>query len=161
MSGDINQVWRTIQLGRHSDTAAYRKALQDGGFRMSELARDLLWRIPLAKARIPTKVNIYRVIGRQLGLTTRYTTLQFSVAAVSHGFTNLPAESGLALRLDYDDQPKGEITHIGMEPIAASAGRCVFDVARGDDDLWLDATCVFPTSQWSPGYIWALGRSEH
>lgn len=151
-------VWRTVILGRHKDAAAYRQALENGGFKVSRWANNILGRISFATTETP--VDLYRVTGREFGLTARYTTDQFFVAVKSRGFTKLPPEVGSALRLGYNDQPKGDVIRVGMEPIADSVGDLdVFSVNRNGADRWLDTFYVNPTDEWDPGYVWVLGRS--
>lgn len=155
MSG---QAWRTATLGLHKTVAKYRQALKDGGFKVRRWADDLLEKTPFATTVIP--VNLYCVTGHDLGFTTIYTTAQFFEAVKSHGFTKLPAETGPALRLDYNNQPDGEIIHVGMEPILDSDNNLyVFIVGHDGRGQWLDTCYAGPTNEWYPEDVWVVGRS--
>jgi hypothetical protein len=63
-------------------------------------------------------------------------------------------EDGPHLRLQYNEQPKGEIVWMAMERITDSDGKPdVFYVKRHDDGVrWLSAGCAFPDSRWSLDY---------
>jgi hypothetical protein len=58
--------------------------------------------------------------------------------ARTFGFRLAPAEVGPQLRLQYQDQPVGEVLHIGMEPLTTQRGQSViFVVANGAEGLML------------------------
>lgn len=62
-------------------------------------------------------------------------------------------EDGPHLRLQYDEQPKGEIVWMAMERITDSdGGPCVFGVERrGDGNRWLGAGYAGPGNRWGLG----------
>jgi len=65
-------------------------------------------------------------------------------------------DDGPRLRIQYQDQPVGELLLMGMEPIADSDGYLyVFLVGlHGDGNRWLRTRLAHPGRVWGPGFRW-------
>lgn len=149
-------VWEQVTLGLHPTVEAFRAALEQGGNQIGGYAGQIFVKTPLATER--TTVDLYRVTGRDLGLTRRYTFAQLLAAGAKHNLGKLPAEAGPALRESYTDQPKNEWVGVVMDPIADSAGRpSVWRVDRAVVDRWLDTDYVDPAHEWNPEAVWVFG----
>ena len=77
--------------------------------------------------------------GHNLGIPTETARLADVYArAWAFGFKLAPAEVGPQLRLQYFDQPVGEVLHVGMDPLVTWSGRpVIFVVANGAEGLML------------------------
>lgn len=156
---DALPTWRTIVLGGHKDIAAYRTALQAGGYRIGDYANQIMEKTPIATAE--TTVDLVQLTPRDIGSQRDASTAEIYAWAEAHGLKKCPAEVGPALRLAYADQPSDEWIRVGMEPIADSGGcPCVFDVEHAAHDRWLYAYWTNPTSQWNPRSVWVFVRSK-
>ncbi len=79
---------------------------------------------------------------------------------VQLGLDLCPPEVGPQLRLQYDDQPRGERVFIGMRPIISSDGEPrLFVVEHGQEGLSLDAARARPTGAWAADdlFVFCLG----
>ena len=107
------------------------------------------------------EVELVVVTSHDVGLEGNYTTTQMFTAAAAHGLSKCPAEVGLQLRLQYDDQPSGEWLLIAMEPIAVSDHVLyVFSVVHDDDGCWLDTGYGHPDGVWYADFRWVFLRSK-
>ena len=92
-----------------------------------------------------------------LGLPEGPTTEEIYAAARESGLDLCPAWVGPQLRLDYDDQPDGEILTIAMEPITDDVGEpCVFGVDRSGSERRLSSRIVHPGVHWNAGTPWVF-----
>ena len=149
-------VWKTLKLGVHKTPDAYEKALDDAGFRISDYARQILKIISVSQAEV--ELDLVMVMPAELGLKDP-TYQQICGQAEELGFEKCPREVGPALRLAYQDQPKGEWLRVAMEPETGSDGGLgVFDVGRDGDGQWLDASWFGPRGAWSGGYLFLFVR---
>ena len=81
--------------------------------------------------------------------------------ALEVGLQLCPAEVGPQLRVQYNDQPRGEWLFIGMGPITGSVGDSrLFSVRHGYDDLWLNARYGNSGYFWRGDYRWVFVRSK-
>ena len=72
------------------------------------------------------------------------------VKAKEFGLELCPAELGVQLRLQYNDQPNNEWLRVAMEPIVDSGGGLhVFHLGRNASELWLRR------GSGSPGVVWS------
>lgn len=152
-------VWCTLTLGRHRTAAAYREMLRGGGFRMNDLADDVLGRIQFLETE--TVVPIFRVTGAMLGLgKRRYTIAELFAAAAGRGFKKLPPETGPALRFGYrDQQGEDDVILIGMEPVADSGNDPrVFRLVCDGGTPMLHTIYAGPETQVDHWAVWAFGR---
>jgi hypothetical protein len=97
------------------------RALDSGGFRVSELARDLLRSSHFTTLPEPQTVRLVRINVSDLGLTEPLTH-QIYAKAKSFGLGLCPAEIGPQLRLVHKNQQLGDRFCIGMKPMFDSNG---------------------------------------
>ena len=143
-------VWKTIQIGRYKTSAEIRKALEDGGFKMSDWAKQILEKTPLSGN--PSEINLVRMTVADLGFESNATTEEIYARANELGLDLCPAEVGPQLRLQYPGQPKSEWLKVAMEPILDSDGDLdIFGLEYGGDGRWLEAVDGRPGSGWNPG----------
>lgn len=105
----------TIKIGTYKDTQSLRKALEDSGVIISEIADSIFDQIPLSESEKSLELVVLSV--EDLGLSAGANTSQVYEAAKEQGFELCPAEVGPQLRLQYIDQPNGEFLQIAMEDI--------------------------------------------
>jgi len=82
----------------------------------------------------PVEINIVAYAVEQMNLNEGATNEEVYAWARSIGLALCPPEVGPQLRLQYTDQPKGEILYIGMERMGDGRGRDkhIFTVERGE-----------------------------
>jgi len=153
-------VWKTIKLGTGFKTAdEFRRALRDGGFRISGWASDILGKPALKAADEETEVDLVKVTVAELGFKEGVRRDQIYERAKEFGLELCPAEVGPQLRLQYQDQPNGEWILVAMEPIFASDGNPrLFPVGRNDSGLWLSGLWSPPARFWPADRRWVFCR---
>ena len=159
--------WRTITVGG-TTTEALTKAIEEkkGTKEKNEVgdyARDIMGKDAFVVASKPEQVDLVILTPADFGFTAMPRTDEFltkkflaewSAKHLEGCLIELcEPEDGAQLRLQYQDQPKGEVLWIAMERITGSDGHPdVFRVERhGDGRRWLDAHWVYPYAQWSLG----------
>lgn len=145
-------IWKTLMIG--SKTAKQlREELAKGGFRVSELASDIMGNPAFTTLVEPVDVPLVRIKVRDLGFTEMPTITQFFARAKERGLDLCPAEVGPHLRLAFKEQPNGDWCWIAMNPISASGGGPnVFRVGRrSGGGHWLDTYYADPGGQWDLG----------
>jgi len=144
------QVFKTIKLGTGLKTADdFRKSLKDNGFSIGDWANDILGKPAFTVAPEETEIDLVVVSVAELGFKNGATREQIYTRAKERGLNLCPAQVGPQLRLQYKDQPDGEVLIVAMEPITASGGTLrLFHVLRRDSDLWL-YSCYD-----GPGFVW-------
>lgn len=148
-------LWRSVVLGRHQTPDAYIASIEGRGRKANRWAREIAAKVVCAQQE--TELPLVDVLDTDLGLTSVYTTREFYQRAATFGLYPCPAEAGLALADQFDDQPKGDYRRVAMEAIADSDGRLnVFCVYRGGDGLRLGANDGHPGGPWTPGHRWVL-----
>ena len=132
-------VWRTIKLGTGLKTADdFRKALADNGFKVSDWANDILGQPAFTAATEEIEVDLVVVSNAELGFEKGAKLKDTYARAKELGLELCSPEVGPQLRLQHENQPRGEWLLIAMEPIADSdGGLYVFNVRHGGADLWL------------------------
>lgn len=150
-------VWKTIKLGTGLKTADdFRRALQRGGYRIGDWANNILGQPGFKAATEEKEADLAVVSVAELGFPNGATRENIYRKAQELGLKLCPPEVGPQLRLQYPNQPKDEWLLIGMEPITVSGGFLrVFDVARGDDGLWLGSD-GYPDSFWHGSSHWVF-----
>ena len=144
-------IWKTIRLGTGLRTAGdFRQTLMTVGIRIGEWANNILGQPAFKASETEEEVNLVVVSVSELGFKSGGATRKDIYArAQALGLTLCPAEVGPQLRLQYQDQPKGEWLYIAMEPIAGSGGSLsVFSVGHSGSGRWLDS------GHGSPDYFW-------
>jgi len=151
--------FKTIRLESGLKQAAdYRKALQKGNYHLSEWTDDLLSRMKPSERKKETNLKLVILSVADMGFKQGATTREIYARAKELGLELASAEAGPELRLQYDEQPKGDYVLIGMESIADRDGRPrVFSVHRDDDGgAWLHGNSGPPDDWWTPGNRWAF-----
>ena len=153
-------IWKTIKLGTGFKTAdEFRRALRDGGFRISGWASDILGNPAFKVASEETEVDLIKVTVAELGFKESVRRDQIYERAKEFGLELCPAEVGPQLRLRYKDQPNGEWILVAMEPIFASDGNPrLFPVGRNDSGLWLSGLWSPPARFWPADRRWVFCR---
>lgn len=141
-------IWKTVSIGGSSLMEA-KKALSDAGMHISSYAEDMLRKVDFQREK--ESVGLVRITVKELGFDSGATTEQIYAAAKEKGLELCPAETAIALRLAYGEQPKGEWLVVGMKTITGSDGLPrVFNVARHGVGLWLRSNWADPTDDWYP-----------
>lgn len=162
------KVWKTITLGG-IETDAILKAIEGpdeaSGKEKNEVgsyARDLTAKPDYQKALIakPEKADLVILTVADLGFTEPPRTDAFLTKEFCAEWSRkhldgyvielCSPEVGPQLRLQYQDQPKGEVLWIAMERITDSDGHpYVFSVGRHDDGRrWLSSDWTHPNARW-------------
>jgi hypothetical protein len=117
------QAWKAIDIGTRKGVIAYRNALDVAAVRVGDSANEILGRPAFRYVNAKEKIDLVIRSGADLGLESEAASLAsvYSRARLL-GLALCPAEVGLQLRLDYANQPLGEVLHIAMEPVATYAG---------------------------------------
>ncbi len=154
-------VWKTIKLGTGLKSAdEFRGALESNGFRIGDLANDILGRPAFIAATKEIEVDLYVLTAAELtGKSKGGTTVEIFAGAARLGFQMCPAEVGPQLRLQYKDQPEREQLFIGMESVADSFRYLhVFLVEHDDSSLWLSGDGGDPGTFWDGHDRWVFLR---
>lgn len=147
------QIWKTIQLGTGLKTAGeFREALKKAGDLIQDIGGGILDKEDFIKSINDNKIDAELVVVsvRQLGFKKNATLREIYDRAKELGLDLCPAEAGPQLRLQYEDQPKGESFMIAMEPIITRSGDpVVFVVGRFilDNRRYLSLTGTHPDDQ--------------
>ena len=153
-------IWRTIKLGTGPKNATdFRKALKDCGIQIGDWANDILGKPAFTVAIEETEVDLVKVSVSELGFdqVTRYDKI--CERAKESGLLLCQNEVGPQLRLQYKDQPKGEVIRIAMEAIRDSDGDLeVFNVEHNGNGLWLSSVYGSPDRLFSPIGVFVFVR---
>lgn len=152
-------IWKTITIGTHGSVKAYRKALNEAGFHISDWASDILDRIQVSAEQV--ELDLIKLTVRDLGFAQATFLKQIFAKAKDLGLELCPADAGPALRLAYQNQPYGECFYIAMEPITGSDGNLeVFEVDHGHNGRWLSGRYDVPGDLWGPdnAFVFVLPR---
>jgi hypothetical protein len=140
-SGADIPIWKTITLGTFGDARALRQALKAARCRVGSLATEVLEQPEFTVANTRTQVSLTILSVADLGFGpagASRAAIYRRAAQLSLGLC--PIELAPQLRLQYRDQPIGEILHIAAEPIHTAAGDIVgFSVGNGGAGLFLVA----------------------
>jgi hypothetical protein len=155
-------IWKTITLGTYRNANVLREALNSAHCsiekvtsvkvasqpalpiydvgpttpfcHLEDLANEIIGRPAFALSRTRTDVDLVVLYVFELGLGEQGASLKDIYArAKSLGFALCPPEVGPQLRLQYLEQPPGEVLHIAMEPIERYDGDLVsLSLENGD-----------------------------
>jgi hypothetical protein len=125
-------MWRTLKLGTGLKTAGdFSNISEQSGCSIVTRGRNILSNPAFKVSETEAEVELVIVSVADLGFKERATCKDIYNRAKELGLDLCPAEVGPQLRLQYKDQPKGEMILIGMEPIADAYGKPrVFGVMR-------------------------------
>jgi hypothetical protein len=159
-------IWKTIELGIYRNANVLRDALDsphcriegvgikvagqarpvfpiyNGGAapycHLEALANEIIGRPAFALSRTKSELDLVVLSVFELGLKQGASIKDIYARAELLGFALCPPEVGPQLRLQYLDQPQGELLHIAMQPIARYNGDLVLlDIENGDHGLVL------------------------
>jgi hypothetical protein len=132
-------VWKKIKLGTGLKTAeSFRFAFGMVDCFVGELASDLLAIREFTVASEELEVELAEVSNTALGFPHGASIRQTYARAKELGLDLCPSEVGPQLRLQYDDQPKGKLVSIAMEPIGRYGGdQNIFYLDNDGQKLWL------------------------
>ena len=131
-------VWRTITVGTFANSFALLNALDAAGCGIGGMAEEILARPAFNVGTRKTSVELFAVSAAELGFQPDTVRLADVYARAQQlGFGLAAAEVGPQLRLQYFDQPIGELV-IAMEPIKTWKGEpVILAVANGGAGLVL------------------------
>jgi hypothetical protein len=110
--------WKTITLGTHQTPDSLGIALRSAGFKITDACEKILKEVALAPTR--TEVQLVNISLGDLGFQGGVHRIETYSRGMELGLELVPAEVGPQLRLQYPDQPPGEIVLPAMEPILGS-----------------------------------------
>ena len=145
-------IWKTVRLGAHKTAEAYRQALEAGKYRRGDWVSDFLGKSAYECAREEIDVDLVVISVDELGFGKGALYSQISERALAWGLALCPAEVGPALRLAYENQPRGERLIIATKPFADSGDDLdlfVMEVSGGGG-LWLRGDCGPADRYWEP-----------
>src|SRR3989338_2502860 len=138
---------RTITLGTHKDVPTLQSAITDAGKKISDWGNGIMDQPAFTIAQQEEKLHLVETSVAEIGFPkgTTYKTFRERAVGTEVEFEGetytvelCPNEAGPKLRIEYDDQPKGEWLRVAMEAITDSDGSLgLFDVGRGGGDVWL------------------------
>jgi hypothetical protein len=144
--------WRTIKLGTGlKSDEDFHTALQEADCEIGDCGNDLLGRRAFAVSPEAQEIELVVVSVGELGFKDGATRSDIYKRAQEIGLDLCPNEAGPQLRLQYKDQPKGELLLIAMEPITDSRGDLyVFNVERyGGGRERLDGDTAYLSTIWN------------
>ena len=115
-------IWRTATVGIHKGVDAYRNALEAAKIKIGDAANEIMGRPAFRYVTSKTEVQLILVSASELGVDTEFNLSDVYRLAKRFGLTLCPGDVGPQLRLDYRDQPVGEVLDIAMEPVATYSG---------------------------------------
>lgn len=150
VKAELLTVWKTLKLGTGLKTADdFRAAIKKIGHRIGDWGNDILGKPTFTVADSESEVDLVIRSVAELGFKNGATRKQIYDRALELGLQLCPSEVGPQLRLQYQDQPKGEWLLIAMEPITGSVGYLgVFLVVHGGVGRWLYASYGRPDDHW-------------
>ena len=132
-------VWKRIAVGTFAQPLALRNALDRAGCRQGDLAAQALARPVFRVSAQRLNLDLVAVSAADLGVRSATAELaDIYTRAERIGLGLAPAEVGPQLRLQYLDQPVGEVLDVGMAPIRTWAGQpVIFVLINGAEGLVL------------------------
>jgi hypothetical protein len=134
-------IWKTITLGTFDHARTIRQALLAARCHVGSLAAEVLEQPEFTIVNTRTQVSLTVLSVADLGFgPAGASRAAIYRRAARLGLGLCPIELAPQLRLQYRDQPVGEILHIATEPIHTAAGDIVgFSVGNGGAGLFLVA----------------------
>jgi hypothetical protein len=132
-------IWKHITLGTFNDVNAMRAALETAHVHIGDSANEVLGRPAFTWSHTKIESDLVVVAVADLGFGEGGASLaQIYARALRLGLVLCPAEVAPYLRLQYLQQPVGEILQIAMSPVATYYGDPVdLAVADGGEGLLL------------------------
>ena len=134
-SADDVAVWKAIKVGTFANIFALLGALDAAGCSLGDAAAQIVARPAFTLSTTKMEVELVAVSVAELGFHNDAALIDIYARARQLGFELAPAETALQLRLQYLDQPLGELV-VGMEPIRTWTGEpVILAVANGGERL--------------------------
>jgi hypothetical protein len=133
------RIWRTIKLGEYRDVRSIRAAFDTSHcpLVMSESVDEAIGRPSFPFIEAKTEIDLVMISVVELGFPQHGASLNaIYTRARSLGLELCPPDLGLALRLSYLNQPRGEFLRIAMKPVARY-NRELVDFTVGNDGVSL------------------------
>ncbi|MDP2812262.1 MAG: hypothetical protein Q8O32_01055 [bacterium] len=147
-------IFKTIKLGTGLKSADdFRQALKKSGMKLGDWASDLLNQSAFKVSSKLIEVDLVTLTVAELGFEGGASYSDVCKRGVELGHDLCQPEHGPQLRLQYKDQPKGEVLYLAMEAIRDSDGDLnTFAVERLGSGLWLSASYASPGGFCSAGH---------
>ena len=130
--------WKTIALGSFASPLALFGALDAAGVHVGDTAEEVLHRPAFNLSIVKTRVQLVVLSAADLGFDERVSLGALYDRARKVGYELCPPEVVAQLRLQYRDQPVGEVLNVAMEPIATFEGQLIgLSVANGGAGLMI------------------------
>jgi hypothetical protein len=156
-AADIH-VWKTLTLGTYREFPTLRVALDQAGCAVGDDVDAMLDSGAFPLARTPVAIDLVVVSVAQLGFPRDASRAAIFARAKELGLQLCPPEVGPLLRLQYVDQPIGELLRIAMEPVRMANGELDdMIVGNGGASLSVVGTSVRPdqTLSWNVVLVFA------
>jgi hypothetical protein len=118
-------VWRRLTLGVHRSVDRVRQALDAAHVRVGDWADEILGRPAFVFSQTRKDVELVIVRVSELGFVRSASLSDIHRRANELGLELCPAEVAPLLRLEYANQPLGEVLNIAMQPIATYGGELI------------------------------------
>jgi hypothetical protein len=134
-------VWKTVALGTYANARELREALRVAQCGIGDLAGEFLYRPAFKVSRTRMDVDLVVRSVAALGFGANGASLaDIYTRARALGLELCPDEAAAELRLQYLDQPVGELLHIAMEPAVTAVGDVAYlIVGNGGAGLFIVA----------------------
>ncbi len=147
-------VWKELEIGGKS-AGQLQQGLDGGQFHTGDWAKDMMSQPAFAAGSERRMVKLARANLPSLGLAEGSTWSWSDIIArvEDAGGARLPVWAGPYIRLQFDDQQRGDYLWVVADPIAGSGGRPgAFSVTCfADDARWLTGGGTRPDYRWRSG----------
>lgn len=122
--------FKTITIGNYPDVIKIGNQLIKKGYDLGDKCQAVMNRIEVASKE--TKINLYMTTVKELTGKDIASYPEIIESVLSQGYSICPAEVGLQLRLQYDEQTYNEWIRIIMDPVNLSgrSKRKIFVLSR-------------------------------
>lgn len=136
----------TVKLGTGLKSADdFRQALKKAGMKLDDWVSDLLNHPAFKTADQPIELSIVAPTVAELGFKDGARYADICQRGLELGYGLCPPELGPQLRLQYKNQPKGEVLLLVMKAIRGSIGFLdIFVVKHDGNGQWLEGSGTFP-----------------
>lgn len=160
---NLTTIWKHVTTTALRTTHELYELLKQKGYTKTFRTDDIVHKAKLI--RQGSVIPLYRVTPLELGLKHGGSYWEVRAAAEKLGFSVIPLEVVLQLRLDYADQPKEEIIYGGTKTFSFPGHRraifgitndhlgkrfCVADTMNSSDDFSKHTLFVFTRKQPKP-----------
>jgi hypothetical protein len=109
------KIWKILERLPYTSGSEYCKALEERGYRLSDWIIDVVSKLDFDIGATEWPLQLVRVRLDTLGFSEPTTLENFYKSAALAGFERCPVEAALALRFNYDEQPKGEWLRVAID----------------------------------------------